>query len=237
MNLRRGLALLLIAIAVIACGSAEPSSPASSGAVATGPASPGASQAGVASLPLGSSGSPGASTSPGASASPNESASPGPTGAPVESEPPPASAGPSESAGPADACSGLDANCEFFAAFAATVAWPVLCAVLPAQWHVTTGSYRHSGGGYLEIGYKRPDGALLTLKEGTCRAADGCDLAGTDAGDASLGPLAGTFVALDDGGFAIVVDRGASPSWLLVAEGLGATKTRSLGAAFAQVGG
>ena len=38
--------------------------------------------------------------------------------------------------------------------------------------------------------------------------------AGTDAGDAPFGDQTGTLVVLDDGGYAIVVDRGAHPSWL-----------------------
>jgi hypothetical protein len=205
-----------------------------SGPGVTASPSAGDSSGGVASLPPGSAGSPGESTSP------NESASPGPTGAPVESEATSPSEAPSASAGPADACTASDANrAELFVPVANAVEWPVLCAVLPGKWHLSHGHYDLTHGGSINfIDYQRTDGATLDVWEGAfCSDASGCVPPGTDAGDAALGPLAGTFVALDDGGFAIVVDRGASPSWLLVAEGLGAAKTRSLGAAFVEVGG
>jgi hypothetical protein len=216
---------------LVACGSAEPSSLATTGPGVTAAPPSGQSTGGAPGGTAEGSGGPGESSAPAESSPPSSGE------IPVESEEPSSSEAPSASVGPADACSGSDDNRTFFATFAATVDWPVLCAVLPAQWHVTSGSYRHTGGGYLEIGYARPDGATLTLKEGTCRDSDGCVLSGTDDGDASLGSMAGTFVTLDRGGFAIVVDRGASPSWLLTAEGLGAAKTRSFGAAFVPVGG
>ena len=43
--------------------------------------------------------------------------------------------------------------------------------------------------------------------------------AGRDAGEASFGDQAGTLVALDDGGYAIVVGRADTPSWLAVGVG------------------
>jgi hypothetical protein len=139
--------------------------------------------------------------------------------------------------GAAAACSGSDANRSFFAAAADAVDWPVLCAVLPKGWFVSEGSYRKAGGGKLLVAYKGPGGATLSLSEGSfCASDDGCVPAGTDLGDASLGPLDGTLVGLDDGGFAIVVDRGLRPSWLMVAQGLDQPTTVALGAALADVG-
>jgi hypothetical protein len=45
----------------------------------------------------------------------------------------------------------------------------------------------------------------------------------------SLGPLEGMLVALDDGDWAIVVDRGASISWLLVVRGVDEQTARRIG--------
>jgi hypothetical protein len=61
--------------------------------------------------------------------------------------------------------------------------------------------------------------------------------AGTETGDAVLGSMDGTFVALDDGGFAIVVNRGGIPSWLLEAHGIDEATTRALGEALFEVAG
>lgn len=143
---------------------------------------------------------------------------------------------PGASPGPAAGCSGSDANREFYAALAGAVAWPVLCAVLPRGWYVSAGSYRLANGGRLEIGYQGPAGARVTLTEGNfCTESSGCVPPGEDAGPADLGPLAGTLVRLDDGGFAVVVDRGLRPSWLLVARGLEEAAVVALAAAVVEV--
>lgn len=137
----------------------------------------------------------------------------------------------------ADACSGSDKNREFLAAAARAVDWDVVCAVLPKGWFVSSGSYRLANGGKLLIGYKGPGGATLSLSEGAfCGTGDGCVPAGSDLGPAAIGPLGGTLVGLDAGGYAIVVDRGSTPSWLLVTSGLDQATTVGLGAAATTVG-
>ncbi len=114
--------------------------------------------------------------------------------------------------------------------------WTVLCASLPKGWYVSAGSYRLANGGKLVIGYKGPGGATLALSEGAfCTDDSGCVPAGTDGEDVPLGPLAGTLVRLDAGGFAIVVDRGSNPSWLLQSHGLDEATTLALGAALVEV--
>jgi hypothetical protein len=108
--------------------------------------------------------------------------------------------------------------------------------VLPKGWFVSQGSYRLASGGKLLMGYKGPGGATISLSEGGfCTTPDGCVPAGTDIGSAALGPLAGTLVGLDGGGFAIVSGRGANPSWLMTTAGLDQATTVSLGAALAEV--
>ena len=47
--------------------------------------------------------------------------------------------------------------------------------------------------------------------------------------------MTGTLVRLDDGGFAIVADRGLNPSWLLVSHGLDEATSRGFGAALVAV--
>jgi hypothetical protein len=72
-------------------------------------------------------------------------------------------------------------------------------------------------------------GATLTLQEGAfCETSDGCVPAGTDTGDAAFGDRQGTLVTLDDGGYAIVVGRADTPSWLAVANGMDEATFRQL---------
>ncbi len=69
--------------------------------------------------------------------------------------------------------------------------------------------------------YKGPSGARLELHEGSfCQDLSGCVPAGTDAGTAAFGDRDGSLVALNDGRFSVVVDRGSSPSWLAIVGGL-----------------
>jgi hypothetical protein len=200
---------------------------------------------------------PPASSSPVAAASASSqieepSASPETSVEPA-SEEPPASVAPAESAspaasasgalasvgpGPASACSGTDKNREFFQSAAAAVNWTVYCAVLPTGWFVDSGTYRGSGGGWLQIAYKGPGGARLELREGAfCTTPDGCVPPGTDSGNAAFGDRSGTLVKLDSGGWAVVVDRGQPISWLAVGTGLDQATFQRLVGALAIVSG
>jgi hypothetical protein len=219
--------LLSLAILVAACGSSGPT-----GATATTPAG------------SGTPGAPGSESAAPASTAPGESPSAGPgesqpaeSATPAATETPTSSAGASAAPGASDACL-AGTNPTFFTDAAAAFAWPVLCATLPKGWFVSTGSYRQANGGKLLISYKGPAGATLALSEGAfCQDAGGCVPSGADAGDAALGSMAGTFVRLDSGDFAIVVDRGAAQSWLLVTHGLDEATTKALGTALVEVAG
>lgn len=163
---------------------------------------------------LGPSAEPGASSTP-----PATSAEPS-----RELTPAPASASPGEGSGSPGvaSCTGSDDNREFYASVAADVEWTLYCPVLPGGWFVVTGEYRlASGGGRMEITYRGPSGAGLELHEGVfCSEADGCVPPGSDAGGASFGGMSGALVALDGGGWAVVVDRGAAISWMAVITGV-----------------
>jgi hypothetical protein len=216
-------ALILAAVLVAACLPAATSTPA-----ATSPA-----------------------PSPGDSIAPTDSpASTEPTVPPVSEEPtsstavvdtpPPVepSASASAGAGPAGACSGSDENRDFFRAAASALSWPVYCAVLGPGWFVDSGQYRQASGGWVQIAYRGPGGARLELHEGAfCTASDGCVPAGTESGDAPFGDKTGTFVALDDGGSAVVVDRSEKISWLAVGTGLDDAAFRGIAGALVVVGG
>ena len=173
-----------------------------------------------------------------------------PTAAPATDEPspsilvietPPAvepSASASAGPGPAGACSGSAENRDFYRAAASALSWTVYCAVLPTGWFVDSGQYRQAGGGWVQIAYRGPGGARLELHEGAfCTASDGCVPPGTESGDAPFGDKTGTFVALDDGGSAVVVDRGEKISWLAVGTGLDEAAFRGIARALAVVGG
>lgn len=147
---------------------------------------------------------------------------------------------PSESAGSgaAEACSGSDDNRLFFADAAVVLNWTVYCAVLPSGWFVDTGGYRRAGGGRLEIAYRGPDGARLELREGAfCADGSDCVPGGTESGDAPFGDKTGTLIATDDGGWAVIVDRGAAISWLAVGTGIGEDQFRAITSALAAVDG
>ena len=157
--------------------------------------------------------------------------------------PAPSSSGepsPSESAGTgaAAACTGTDENRQFFEAAAATLEWTVYCAVLPPGWFVDAGEYRRAGGGRLEIAYRGPKGTRLQLREGAfCPDGAGCVPSGTEAGDASFGDQAGTMISTDDGGWAVIVDRGEAISWLAVGTSIDEDAFRAITSALAAVDG
>lgn len=216
-------ALILGAVLVAACLPAATSTPA---ATSSAPS--------VSDSPTGTEAPPSAeATAPPATDEPSPSIVVIDTPPPVE---PSASA--SASAGPAGACSGSDENRDFFRAAAAVLSWTVYCAVLPAGWFVDSGQYRQASGGWVQIAYRGPGGARLEVHEGAfCTASDGCVPSGTESGDAPFGDKTGTFVALDDGGSAVVVDRGEKISWLVVGTGLDEAAFRAIAGALTVVGG
>jgi hypothetical protein len=226
------IALLFVGALLAAC---IPSAPSQSADASRAPA-----------VSAGSSETPSASEEPTASTAVEQptasvAATVEPTPAATESAAPSdagASASPSPGTGSAAACSGTDNNRTFFEDAAAAVSWTVYCAVLPAGWFVDSGQYRGSGGGKVEISYKGPGGARLELHEGAfCAAADGCVPAGTDAGNASFDGSTGALVTLDGGGWAVVVDRGKSVSWLAVGTGLSQAAFQKIAGDLAIVGG
>jgi hypothetical protein len=228
---------LLVALALVVAACAGPASSGAPAVGATGSA-PGASGDGA-----GSPSEPGSSAD--ASVEP-QTDEPGVTPAPATAKPvktpkPSASADASPGAslepGAAADCTGNADNRTFFAGVAAQVDWTVVCAVLPKHWFVSSGTFRLAKGGRLLISYKGPDGATLSLSEGAwCTNADGCVPSGTDLGAAPLGPLAGTLIGVDGGGFAVMVDGGQPTSWLLETQGVDQATTAKLAAAAVTVG-
>jgi hypothetical protein len=202
---------VLVAAAVAACGSSTAPSPERT-----------ADESPTASAPAASATSP---VSPSASPSRPPSASAAP---PSQSAP----------ATPASACAGNDDNRDFFASFAEAVEWDAYCPTLPDGWFVENGTYRLSGGAWMEIVYRGPGGARFGLQEGAfCHEGGDCVPDGTDVGAAAFGDREGTLVAADDGSWAVTVDRGLSPSWLATGSGLDEAAFRAHAEALALVGG
>ena len=205
------------------------------GAATNGPSSPSASSApsATASASVAPSGDASASVAP-----PSDQPTPEPTPPASASTSPSASSGPVPTPGPATACTGTADNQDFYARAAAAFDWQVYCPVLPAGWFVVDGSFRQAGGGRLEIAYRGPGGARLELSQGGfCSEADGCVPPGTDAGEAPFADQTGTVVQLDEGGWAMVVDRGEPISWLMVGTGLGETGIKDVARTLAIVEG
>jgi hypothetical protein len=229
------LLLIVVAVLVVACGGA-----AASGTPEAGTASPTAGDA-----------SPGDEVTPGPETSeePTESAEAPETETPESEEPTEptepsetASADPTDDAssdpGAAAACTGTAENRDFYGSVAAAVGWTVYCPVLPKGWFVESGQYRLAGGGRMEIGYRGPSGARFTLREGAfCSQADGCAPAGTEMGSSAFGDRDGTLIGADDGGWAIVVDAGEKPSWLIVGSSLDEAAFREIAADLIAVDG
>ena len=160
---------------------------------------------------------------------------PFPSEEPIPTEPPLVTPPPGTSIS-ATECSDNTDEQDFYAAVVAQVDWAVYCPRLPAGWHLETGSYRLSGTGRLEITYENRSGSQLRLGEGAfCATSDGCVPAGTDAGAASFGDLAGTLIAGSDGSWAVVVDPSADVSYLLVGQSLDETTFRNLAAGLTRV--
>ena len=236
--MRRALAasLLLVALAVAACGGSSPSSSAGAAASTSAPSVAASQPAASAVQPSAATPVPSnliASLEP--SPSPVDTASLGPTASdtPTDAPSPTPSASPN---GAASACQPAGSNPNFWPGIAQSVSWDVYCAVLPKGWTVTSGKYRLANGGWLVITYKGPGGGTLQLSEGSfCTDGSGCVPSGSDGGAASFGAMAGTLVTTDAGGFAVVAARGQQPSWLMVTGGLDQTTTTSLAAALALV--
>lgn len=160
-----------------------------------------------------------------------------PTDAPTVAPADPAPTDPADTPADVAACTGTPENRDFYAAVADAVAWTVYCPVLPAGWFVDSGQYRLAGGGWMEIAYRGPSGARVELREGSFCDADDCVPEGTDLGPADFGDRSGSLLDLGAGRYAIVVDPGARPSWVMVASGQSEGAVRSIGSAMVALGG
>ncbi len=135
-------------------------------------------------------------------------------------------------------CSGNDKNRVFFQQAAASMAWPVYCAVLPDGWFLEAGRYRLADGGHLEVTYRGPADVHVAIVEGNVCA--GADVEGCAPRDAVIGPAAfgtreGELGRLANG-LVLDVDRGATPSWRATGLGLTEEAFRALCSAFLVVG-
>lgn len=160
-----------------------------------------------------------------------------PSDEPFPSEPPLITPPPGTSI-PATACSENANEQGFYARVALEMDWDVYCPDLPAGWHIgdAGGRWRSAGNGFFEISYEGPSGALLELKEGAfCDTSDGCVPAGSDAGAASFGDMAGTLIAGSDGSWAVVVDAGADISYLLIGQSIDENTFRELAAGMSRI--
>jgi hypothetical protein len=186
---------------------------------------------------------PGASGVPGQSYPPEGSLAPEETPSADES-PPAAETLPAEETpepAPAEgvaACTGTVNNRTFFETIASQVHWDVYCAVLPAHWNVDTGDFSLRDGGRMQITYKGPGGARLTLQQGVfcTEGVSACSPRDQTLGEAAFGDRMGTLVTLGpDMGFAIYVDAGQAPSWALTGSGLDQATFVALAAALHRI--
>jgi hypothetical protein len=134
-------------------------------------------------------------------------------------------------------CTGSDENQEFFAQFARIVDWPVYCPALSTGWFVGTGQWRQADGPRLEISYRGPGGAGLLLQQGAyCLGEGDCVPPGDDRGQTAFADQEGTLIAAAEG-WAIVVDPGDTPSWLLTITGVDEAAARRIASNLVEVDG
>ncbi len=167
-----------------------------------------------------------------ATAEPEPTTDPTPNAAPAESPAPMPTERPATGEG---GCTGTDENEAFYEAVAAAVDWSVYCPSLPRAWFVRSGQYRLSDGGRLEIAYRGPDGSGLMLQEGGFCSGGECVPPGEELGPTAFGDRTGTLVRTADG-FAVSVDRGQRPSWLLLVSGQPEEAVREIAADLVRVG-
>jgi hypothetical protein len=209
--------VVLVAVLAAACGS-SPTTTASS--PAPSPLAP--------ATPLPGSDAPTAEPGTDVPSTPEPPVTEGPS---PTLEPEPTEDGPGDTA----ECTGTDENREFFAQFAEAVDWPVYCPALPSGWFVGTGQWRQADGPRLEISYRGPGGAGLLLQQGAYCPGDGdCVPPGEELGPTAFGAREGTLVETADG-WAIVVDRGETPSWLLTLSGVSEAAARRIAADLLEV--
>jgi hypothetical protein len=197
-------------------------------------ASPSATEQPATSTPATATPEPATSEAP--SAPPNRPETPEPATAepatpePATEEPVAEPTEPADDGSAAGRCTGTEENLTFYREFARVVDWAVYCPVLPKGWFVGTGQWRQADGGRLEISYRGPNGAGAMLQEGSFCPGDGdCVPPGEDVGPVPFGDLEGTLVRTADG-WAVVVDRGERPSWLLTMTGVREDAARAIAA-------
>ena len=214
---------LLVAVLVIACANSSATRAPSATPEPVAPASP------VAGSPVAESDAPAPAPATEEPATPKPPVSDAPSLTTV-----PESTADDE--GPlAGQCTGTDENVEFFAQFAEVVDWPVYCPALPSGWFVGTGQWRQVDGPRLEISYRGPGGAGLLLQQGAyCPGEGDCVPPGDDLGATAFGDREGTLIGTVDG-WAVVVDRGDTPSWLLTMTGVSEAAARRIAADLVQV--
>jgi hypothetical protein len=139
--------------------------------------------------------------------------------------------------GPAAACSGTEANRAFYVTVADHVSWDVYCPVLPKGWIVDAGSYRTSSGGWLKIAYKASGGRRFELRQGAfCTDPATCAPTGVEIASGPFGDREANAVAVEDGGFGMVVDRGQKISWVAIGKGIDERTFRAYAEALFLVG-
>jgi len=153
---------------------------------------------------------------PAATASPEATPTPAPTATPTPAPTPTPTS-------PAAACTGTDNNKALFTQAAAAMNWTVYCAVLPAGWHVSQGSYEKAPNGDLYVGYQGPSGAGISLWEGNlCQAGSTgmtCGWILVDQGPASFGGLSAELY-LHEPYFLIDADPATTHEYMIQSAGL-----------------
>lgn len=158
-----------------------------------------------------------------------------PTPVPTAKPTPTQSIGPN---GPAGSCTGDAEKQAFFADAANKLPFSVYCGKLPSGWIFSSANYTLPSGGVLNVTYKGPDGAQITLQEGAfcTTGVSACSSHDKVIGSAKFGDLAGSLDSLGPNlGFAIYVSAGTTQGYTAKGTGVAQATFTKIVAALVKV--
>ncbi len=208
---------LIVGLAVSACGTTTPT-------VSNPTTQPGGT-ATATPLPFSTPPAETTSSEPSASGSASSEATPEVS---TEATPEVSGATPEATAsGAVNGCTGNADNQSWYVTAANGLPFDVYCPVLPASWYVDAGGGEWRGGTdqWLQISYKGPGGAKISLQEGAfCTGGLSlCSSHDSVVGPASFGDLPGTLDALGPTatfGYAIYIEPGTRKGYTITGTGM-----------------
>jgi hypothetical protein len=115
--------------------------------------------------------------------------------------------------------------------------WDVYCAVLPAGWYTSDGSYEGTGVGTIHMIFRVSGGLMVEINEGGFCTADAatCSPHESSIGKSAFGDLLGDLDTVSGGGFVIYVNPGTAKAYSIKGSGMSQDTFVAYAAALAKV--